>query len=85
MNQHNCFIGLIHDYDNTRLVTLDELKEHIEHRAELQEFLLEHHLHSIKTFSLKDYCDGRKTTDLTRFKFCPLCGRKIIYKMKVME
>ena len=29
---------------------------------------------------LKDYADGRKSTNLRRFKFCPECGEKIDWK-----
>lgn len=33
-----------------------------------------------KYYELKDYCDRRKSTDLTRFIFCPVCGKKIDWK-----
>ena len=33
-----------------------------------------------KIYSLPDYCDKRKSTDLTQFNYCPLCGKKIDWK-----
>ena len=54
------------DYEDTRIMTANELREEIE----------EGHT----TFSLNDYCDKRKSTDLTRFNYCPICGKKIDWK-----
>ena len=34
----------------------------------------------IKEYTLKDYCDKRKSTNLTRFEYCPYCGSKIDWK-----
>lgn len=77
-----CYIGMITDYDDTRMVTLDKLKEHIEGRESFAEYwnkFHDEHL-AIKTYSLIDYCDKRKSTDLTQFRYCPLCGKKIDWK-----
>lgn len=60
-----CYIGLLHDYDNTDVITLEELKAHIEMRT---------------VYTMSDYCDRRKSTDLTRFNYCPMCGKKIDWK-----
>ena len=72
---HECVIGLIHDYDDTRIVTLEELKEHIQWEKESRSPYF-----NWKTHELSDYCDKRKNTDLTRFEFCPMCGKKIDWK-----
>ena len=33
-----------------------------------------------KVFTLKQYADRRRSTDLTRFSFCPDCGKRIDWK-----
>lgn len=33
-----------------------------------------------KEYTLQDYADKRKSTNLIRFDFCPYCGRKIDWK-----
>ena len=80
-----CCIGIIHDYNNTRTVTLAELKDYIKDRLELREYnskvlLTEEYNHLFKYWDLKEYCDKRKSTDLTRFNHCPFCGKKIDWK-----
>lgn len=83
MIMHKCVIGLLHDYDSTNLVSLDGLKEHIQSNRQQNEWIDKdpvlkdcEELKS-KIYSLKDYADKRKATDLTRFDFCPECGQKI--------
>ena len=66
MNEHECTIGVYYDYGNTQLVTVGELKGLIEDWPCF--------------YSFKDYCDKRKSTNLTRFEFCPYCGKKIDWK-----
>ena len=76
---HECIVGMLNDYENTDIVTLAELKEHIE----TEKRLAEAHKDSewwqsvFGKYTLDDYCDKRKSTDLTRFEYCPLCGKKI--------
>ena len=65
------WIGVRYDYENTDLVTLADLKEHIETMKRLPSYF-----HN-KPYELIDYCDKRKSTDLTRFNYCPFCGKKI--------
>ena len=67
MSEHKCVIGMYFEYDDTQLVTVDELK------ALAEETLF-------CCYSFKDYCDKRKSTNLTRFEFCPYCGKKIDWK-----
>lgn len=77
-----CYIGMRNDYENTDLVTLTELKEYIEKENRLAE----RHKDSewwqsiCNKYTLDYYCDRRKSTDLTRFNYCPLCGKKIDWK-----
>lgn len=76
--EHECVIGMRNDYENTELVTLAELKEHIKNRLE-RDYNSEYNYRS-ELWLLSKYCDKRYSTDLTRFKFCPLCGKKIDWK-----
>ena len=69
-----CCIGVRYDYENADLVTLADLKEHIETMKRLPSYSHK------KPYELADYCDKRKSTDLTRFNYCPLCGKKINWK-----
>ena len=93
MNNHECVIGILYDYDNTGLITLDDLKKHIEKKREFNdidsiEWVERYYSHGCplreKVWELKDYCDRRKSTDITRFDYCPLCGKKIEWK-KIKE
>ena len=77
MADHECIIGFLHCRSNYHLITLDELKAHIAFEEEYNE------LRGVwrgKVFSLADYGDKRKSTDLTRFDFCPHCGTAIDWK-----
>lgn len=71
MSEHECIIGMYFDFDDTQLVTVGELKELIEECP-------------YRSYSFNDYCDKRKSTNLTRFEFCPYCGKKIDWK-KIKE
>lgn len=75
-----CWIGVRYDYENTDLVTLVDLKEHIESHNRMVEFWQTCGFPATKEEKLSDYCDKRKSTDLTRFNYCPLCGKKIDWK-----
>lgn len=80
--EHDCYIGLRHDYEDTDIVTLEELKQHIESEKRLAEQNKDSEWwQSIcSKYTLDDYCDMRKSTDLTRFKYCPMCGKKTEWK-----
>ena len=85
MNEHKCCIGILNDYDNTQMITADGLKQHIKEQEELQKAFAKDTMWKgfdlgIKVWTLADYCDRRKNTDLTRFKHCPECGKKIDWK-----
>ena len=80
-----CYIGIINDYDNTRMTTLDGLKIHIKESLALKQAfetdpLYAGYNHGIMGWTLADYCDKRKNTDLTRVEYSPMCVRKIDWK-----
>ena len=75
-----CWIGVLHDYDNTRVVDLKGLKNNIQEQKEYAEWKSKMYGVNEKYYTLLDYCDKRKSTDLTRFNYCPLCGKKIDWK-----
>lgn len=63
---HECYIGIWCDYHYSPMVTLEELKD----RSSI--------LRTV--YSLSDYLDWRYNTNLTRFVYCPFCGKKIDWK-----
>lgn len=71
---HECIVGMLYNYEATDIVTLSELKEHIQRNKRLPSYFHK------KPYELADYCDKRKSTDLSRFEFCPLCGKEIDWK-----
>lgn len=87
-NEHSkCIIGLLHLYDCSELATIDTLKEYIAESHYHNEVLVP--LYSSpenrqslmrKTWELADYADWRKSTNLTRFSYCPMCGKAIDWK-----
>ena len=80
--EHECYIGIRHDYENTDIVTFEELKKHIKSEKRLAEQNKDNEFwQSIcSKYTLDDYCDMRTGTDLTRFRYCPFCGQKIDWK-----
>ena len=71
-------IGLLYDYEDTRLVTLQDLISHIEERKELNRCFAQcGGKHNAKVYDLSEYGDRRKLTDLKRFACCPECGARI--------
>ena len=83
MDDHECIIGLLHYIDYSDLVTMYELEQHIQENIEQNEqldripFLRNYPNLYNKWLSMRDYADKRKHTDLTRFDYCPVCGKKI--------
>ena len=89
MSEHECVIGMLYDYDNTRLTTASDLLKEIQYQYNKYEYLcnlyVECDLDKPKPpYMLKDYCDKCKSTNLIRFNFCPYCGKKIDWK-KIKE
>lgn len=76
--EHECVIGMIYDYDNTQLVIVAELKEHIQRENKLAQWIPSRTARTVWT--LAQYCDRRYNTDLRRFKYCPDCGKRIDWK-----
>ena len=86
--KHDCYIGLYHDVDNSFLITLDGLKREIEDTIYLNNIVKDEYgqvdgyerlLH--KEYPLEEYADGRKSTNLSRFSYCPCCGKRIDWKV----
>lgn len=78
MTDCDCFIGLLYLMDDSCLATLKVLKHHIDLELYFNKIAAEsgskiRH----KVYTLADYADRRKRTDLHRFKYCPDCGKKI--------
>ena len=84
--KHECVIGLYHHYERSELVTLAELEEQITdsimHNIMLASdpLLKECEFLRKKEWTLADYGDKRKNTNLTRFDYCPECGKVIDWK-----
>lgn len=74
--EHECYIGLLYDYEDTRMITFLKLSELAREKEELCK--KHKYVYTVtRIYSMKDYCDGRKSTDLERFHYCPMCGKKI--------
>lgn len=74
-------IGLLHYADGSKLCTLADLKNHIKEMEEYRKFLdsdPDWGKLRVKVYTLEDYCE--RDTDLTRFNYCPVCGKKIDWK-----
>ena len=81
MTNHDCFIGLLNGYGGGDLTTVEDLKLVIAERLRFNANCKEDGLPICRTvWSLKEYCDKRRSTDLTRFDCCPMCGKKIEWK-----
>jgi hypothetical protein len=74
---HDCLIGILYNYESTQTATVFGLKEHIKDGKRLQQYEKELGIEPSKVYSLSDYCDRRKSTDLFRFNYCPICAKKI--------
>lgn len=59
-----CYIGMLFDYENTDLITREELEELIISGG-------------LCTYTREQYCDMDFDTNLVNFDFCPKCGKKI--------
>ena len=73
-------IGLLWTHEGGRLVTLRELKEHIEDVKSLNRQLSLMGASARHVYTLREYADFRSPTDLSRFSYCPYCGEKINWK-----
>lgn len=82
--EHECVIGLLYKGGDSELATLSELKEHVLDRVAdnqtLRNLNIKNNWLYRQEWTLKDYADKRKSTNLTRFEYCPICGKKIDWK-----
>lgn len=81
----DCIIGLLgRGYNHPELTTLNGLRRSIKENIEYNEVILPKFSSDdrlkAKVWTLKDYGDFRKRTNLTRFKYCPYCGKEINWK-----
>ena len=83
----NHVIGLWNDFDNTDTITLNGLKRKVKEQEEIYEHFRdngvigEYYMERFKPkWTLNDYFDKRKMTNLERFNFCPICGHEINWK-----
>lgn len=77
--EHKCFIGIYNDYENTNIVTCSELR--VISLSEWESYLKYKDVYKSmgrnSPTPIEDYFDKRKNTELTRFDYCPICGKKI--------
>lgn len=75
-------IGLLHFEEGSELVDLRRLKFHVQERIEHNQSCRENGFEFLvwTEWTLRDYADGRKSTNLRRFTYCPECGEKIDWK-----
>lgn len=80
MCQH--IIGLLHLTEESELADIHQLRFHIQERVEHNRSCRENGFEFLiwPEWTLRDYADGRKSTNLRRFRFCPECGAKIDWK-----
>ena len=78
-----CIIGLLHHVDYGELVTLEELEEHITdgimYNVMLDSDPVLKDCKEIrrKVWTLAEYADWRRNTNLQKFSYCPRCGNFI--------
>lgn len=73
---------MLHYTDYSDVVTLEELMKYIRDEEEFNLYLDVQGRGNEKSlvWTLRDYADGRKSTNLRRFSYCPECGEKIDWK-----
>lgn len=86
-NDHKCIIGQYHDNMIDSLITLNGLLYYVNGDMELEfekiaslDPVYSSIYHSYKHYTMNDYLDKRKSTNLRRFEYCPDCGKKIDWK-----
>lgn len=87
IDNHECYIGLFHYEEHSDLVTLKNLESEIRSVKEFNNYIkndppLYRATWALKKeWTLEDYADKRKNTNLHRFNFCPVCGKAIDWKI----
>lgn len=79
---HNCIIGILHEGYHGKLATLENLKEHIAEKEAFNRSCDATGFVEVKVqeYTLKEYADRRRSTDMTPFLHCPECGARIDWK-----
>lgn len=81
-----CIIGLLHHVDYSELVTLEELEKHITdgimHNIMLDSDPVLKDCKELrrKVWTLAEYADWRRNTNLQKFSYCPQCGKAIEWR-----
>ena len=87
MDKCEHIIGMLYDYENTKIITLPNLLEHIKREKDFADYQKQQNGYIIfndRVCSMEDYCDKSKDSDLERFEYCPICGEKIDWE-KIKE
>ena len=86
-NKCEHIIGLYYEPDDNELVTLNDLKFRIDLCKWFNEQCTKNGIDYLKNeeWTLKDYADKRRATNLTRFNYCPVCGDKIDLKKMIVD
>lgn len=78
---HKHIVGLFGSQLGGELVTIPGIKEHIDQQLRFAALWNSDNVlgvtRTFRVFSLADYCDTGKQTDLQRFNYCPICGYEI--------
>lgn len=82
-NHNDHVIGLLYNYEDTDTVTASGLKRYLSDQAEryqnaLKDKALSRYAERFRpTYTLQDYADKRVRTNLARFTYCPVCGKRL--------
>lgn len=81
-NCTECVVGVLYKGYGAELATVPDLMLSIKDTQEFNASCRFHGYNNLvhKEYTLKDYADRRKSTNLTRFAYCPMCGKKIDWK-----
>lgn len=75
---HNHFVGLIRLTEDSELATYFDVVEDIIADLQWNKGMMRMGYGCVRTvFTPKQYTDFRCSTNLERFKYCPVCGEKI--------
>lgn len=73
---------MLYDYEDTRVVTVNDLNDHRKEMTRVNEYWKSMGDEKLiaKVYSMKEYADKRRITDIFRFDYRPICGEKIDWK-----
>lgn len=80
--EHECIIGMYSDYEGAHLMPYSKICERSlwEWQSYLEYEDTYKKIGKRVPTRLEDYFDKRKNTELTRFDYCPVCGKKIDWR-----